>query len=154
MSKLTRKDYPLAETQPDAVKGRRGKALADITLDAVLAGKVDMDDLRITPDALRSQADIACDAGRPTLARNFERAAELVDVPQDVIMRVYELLRPGRAKSKAELQDAARMMRETYGATGIAAFIEEAAQSYDERGLFTFRILTPQTQGAAATFRF
>lgn len=139
MSKLTRKDYPLAETRPDAVKGRRGKALADITLDALLAGEVDMDDLRITPEALRAQADIARDAGRPTLARNFERAAELVDVPQDVIMGAYELLRPGRAKSKAELMDAARMMRETYAAAGIAAFIEEAAETYDERGLFTFR---------------
>ena len=37
------------------------------------------------------------------LAGNFERAAELVDVPQDFIMQVYELLRPGRAKDKAPL---------------------------------------------------
>ena len=42
------------------------------------------------------------------LAANFERAAELVDVPQDVVMAVYELLRPGRAKDKAPLLDAAR----------------------------------------------
>ena len=99
----TRADYPLAETQPQAVIGPRGKRLTDVTLDAVLAGDVTMEDLRITPAALQAQGEIARDAGRPTLAENFERAAELVAVPQDVIMRIYELLRPGRAKSRQQL---------------------------------------------------
>ena len=98
-----------------------------------------MDDLRITPEALKSQAEIARDAGRPTLARNFERAAELVEVPQDVIMAVYELLRPGRAASKEQLLQTAGMLRETYGAVLMAAFVEEAATTYEERGLFTYR---------------
>lgn len=134
-----RADYPLAETQPDAVTGQRGKRLSDITLDAVLAGDVTMEDLRITPDALRAQAEISRDASRPTLALNFERAAELVGVPQDFIMEVYELLRPGRAKSKQQLLDAASKMHDTYGADRIARFIEEAAATYEERGLFTYR---------------
>ena len=108
----TRADYPLAETQPGAVTGKRGKALPEITLDAVLAGDVTMEDLRITPQALQAQADVARDAGRPTLALNFERGAELVEVPQEFIMQVYELLRPGRAKSKEELLEAAATMRE------------------------------------------
>ena len=34
------------------MKGARGKKLADITLDAVLAGDVTIEDLRITPTAL------------------------------------------------------------------------------------------------------
>ena len=89
-----RKDYPLAETRPGSVTGKRGKALSGITLDAVLAGEVTMEDLRITPRALQAQAEIAEDVGRRTLAANFRRAAELVDVPQDFIMEVYELLRP------------------------------------------------------------
>jgi propanediol dehydratase small subunit len=135
----TRADYPLAETQPGAVTGKRGKALPEITLDAVLAGEVTMEDLRITPQALQDQADVARDAGRPTLALNFERGAELVDVPQDFIMRVYELLRPGRARSKDELLEAAATMRDTYKAERIARFIEEAAETYEARGLFTFR---------------
>ena len=135
----TRADYPLAETQPGAVTGKRGKALPEITLDAVLAGDVTMEDLRITPQALQAQADVARDAGRPTLALNFERGAELVDVPQDFIMQVYELLRPGRAKSKEELLEAAATMRGTYKAERIARFIEEAAETYEARGLFTFR---------------
>jgi len=135
----SRKDYPLAETQPDAVTGPRGKRLSEITLDAVLDGSVTMEDLRITPGALRAQGGIARDAGRATLAENFERAAELVDVPQDVIMQVYELLRPGRARTKQQLLDAARMLRETHGAQRMADFIEEAAHAYEARGLFTFR---------------
>jgi glycerol dehydratase small subunit/propanediol dehydratase small subunit len=134
-----RADYPLAETQPQSVIGPRGKRLSDVTLDAVLDGSVTMEDLRITPEALLAQAEIARDAGRPTLAENFERAAELVNVPQDVIMQVYELLRPGRAKTKQQLLDAARMLREEHAATRMAAFVEEAAATYDERGLFTFR---------------
>ena len=138
-AKLTVADYPVAEKRPELVKGRGGKPLAAITLDAVVAGEVNLDDLRITPDALLRQAEIARDAGRGTLAANFERAAELCDVSQDFIMRVYELLRPGRARDKAPLLDAAKTLRETYGATGMAAFVEEAAAVYERRGLFTYR---------------
>jgi len=136
---MKRADYPLAETAPHDVKGQRGKAYVDITLDAVISGDVTMEDLRITPGALRAQASIARDVNRPTLAKNFERAAELVGVPQEFIMQCYELLRPGRAKSKDDLLAAARTMRDTYKATDIAAFIEEAAQAYEERGLFVKR---------------
>jgi glycerol dehydratase small subunit/propanediol dehydratase small subunit len=135
----TRADYPLAETQPEAVKGQRGKALPEITLEAVLSGAVTMEDLRITPEALHAQAEISRAVGRPTLGKNFERAAELVNVPQDIIMQTYELLRPGRARSKAQLLAAAALMRETYKAERIAAFIEEAADTYEQRGLFTYR---------------
>jgi glycerol dehydratase small subunit/propanediol dehydratase small subunit len=135
----TRADYPLAETQADAVVGPRGRRLSDITLDAVLDGSVTMADLRITPEALRAQAEISRDAGRPTLALNFERASELVNVPQDVIMQVYELLRPGRARTKQQLLDTAAMLSTQYGAMRIAAFVEEAAEIYEQRGLFSFR---------------
>ena len=137
--KLTVADYPLAEKRPDLVTGKGGKPLEAITLDAVVGFEAGLDDLRVTPDALRRQAEIARDAGRATLAANFERAAELCDVPQDFIMEVYELLRPGRAKDKAPLIEAARVLRETYGAGRMASFVEEAAQVYERRGLFTYR---------------
>lgn len=132
-------DYPLAETRPDTIRGKNGLALADITLDAVLAGHVTMEDLQITPHALRDQADIAVDAGRPTLGLNFARAAELVAVPQDLIMSTYALLRPGRAKSKQDLLDRAHLLRHTHNAPAIADFITEAAEIYDKRGVFTYR---------------
>jgi propanediol dehydratase small subunit len=137
--RLTTNDYPLAEKRPDLVRTRGGKKLDDLTLAALEAGEVALEDLRITPRALRQQAEIALAAGRPTLARNFERASELVDVPQDVILRIYELLRPGRAKGTADLLDAAQLLRETYKAERMAAFIEEAAQVYERRGLFSKR---------------
>ena len=132
-------DYPLAETRPERVRALSGKPMAAITLDAVLAGEVGMDDLRIDAEALRQQAAIARAAGRPTLARNLERGADLVAVPQDVIMRMYDLLRPGRARSKDELLAAARTLHDDYGAATVASFVEEAAEVYERRGLFTYR---------------
>ena len=138
-AKLTIADYPLAETRSDKIRGQRGKSLDDITLDAVIAGKVTMEDLRITPQALADQAEISRAAKRPTLALNFERAAELVGVPQDFIMSSYEMLRPGRAKSKEQLLEVAMTFRQTYKAKRMANFIEEAADVYERRGLFTYR---------------
>jgi len=139
MMKLTKSDYPLAEKRPELIKGRGGKGLDDITLERLVAGDVSLDDLRITPAALRMQAEIAGAAGRDRLAGNFERAAELVAVPQEVLMEIYELLRPGRATDKAPLLTAAQKLRETYGATQMARFVEEAAEVYERRGLFTYR---------------
>ncbi len=135
----TAADYPLAENRPDVVETKEGKKLDDITLDGVLSDRITLEDLRITGRALRQQAEIAKAAGRPTLAQNFERGAELVEVPQDVIMRVYELLRPGRANSKDELVAAAKELRDIYGAEGVAAFIEEAADVYERRSLYKKR---------------
>ncbi len=139
MKKLTVADYPLAETCPDQIHGKRGIVLGDITLASVLAGEVTMADLQITPKSLLDQAEISADAGRSTLALNFQRAAELVDVPQELIMSTYELLRPGRARKKQELLDLAMLLRSQYGADGIAEFITEAAEIYEKRGLFTYR---------------
>ena len=137
--RLSIADYPLAEKHPEIVRGKRGKDLDEITLEALLEDRVTIEDLRITAAALRQQAEIARAAGRATLAANFERGAELVDVPQDTIMRIYELLRPGRAQSRDELLAAARELRDQYGAERMAAFVEEAASVYQRRGLFKKR---------------
>jgi propanediol dehydratase small subunit len=132
-------DYPLSERRPDLIKSRTGKALDAVTVESLSSGAATMEDLRITKDALLLQAEIAAAAGRPRLGANFERASEMVDVPQDFLLRAYELLRPGRAKSKQELLDAARTFRETHQAERVAAFLEEAAEVYERRGLFQFR---------------
>lgn len=137
--KLTTADYPLAEKRPEIVKGKRGKGLDEITLARLVSGEVTLEDLSITKRALNQQAEIARDAGRVTLAQNFERAADLVEVPQDTIMRIYELLRPGRAESKDQLIGAANDLEKTYGAATMAAFIREAAEIYERRGLFRRR---------------
>jgi propanediol dehydratase small subunit len=137
--KLTVADYPLSEKRADLIRTRTGKPLGAITVAALRAGAATMEDLRITREALLLQAEIAAAAGRPRLGSNFERAAEMVDVPQDFLLQAYELLRPGRAKSKQELLDAARTFRETHKAERVAAFLEEAAEVYERRGLFQFR---------------
>lgn len=137
--KLTAEDYPVAEHRPDLVRGARGKGLDDVTLATLHDGQSSMEDLRITPEALRQQAAISRDAGRPKLADNFERAAEMAMIPQDVIMSYYELLRPGRAKDRQVLLDAAARLRSDYDAPLMAGFVEEAADVYERRGLFKFR---------------
>ena len=137
--KLTQKDYPIAETQPSKVKGKRGIALSELTMDAVLEGRVALEDLQITPEALLKQAEIAKSVGRATLSGNFERAAEMNKLPNSEVMVIYELLRPGRAGSKSALLEAAQKIRSRYSAEGLAEFIEEAAEFYDKRGLFKKR---------------
>ena len=137
--KLPRADYPLAENRAELVRGRRGKALDAVTLAALDSGEVDMEDLRITSAALEMQAEIARAANRDRLAENFERASELVEIPQDYLMRIYELLRPGRARNQDALLEVAGDLRRTYGATRMAGFLEEAAEVYEARGLFTSR---------------
>ena len=81
-------DYPLANKHPDWVKTATNKTLDDLTLANVLNGSVTSQDLRITPEILRIQASIARDAGRPLLAINCERAAELTAVPDDKVLDI------------------------------------------------------------------
>jgi len=105
----------------------------DGMLAGVRDGTVTMADFRITPDTLRHQADVARAHENPQLAENFERAAELVDVPDDDVLALYELLRPRRATA-AELEQAAAGL-ETRGAIRNAALVREAAAVYARRGL-------------------
>ncbi|MDQ0347134.1 diol dehydratase small subunit [Ancylobacter vacuolatus] len=131
--------YPVAEKAPERVQTPTGKPLSALTLEAVLAGEIGAEDIAITPEALMLQAKIARAAGRETLAANFERAADLVGVPQELILDTYELLRPGRAGNAQQLLDRAALLRRDYGATRVAALIEEAAAVYARRGLFVKR---------------
>jgi propanediol dehydratase small subunit len=121
--------YPLSEKQPERLKAPSGLAFADITLQAVLDGKVQMSDLRVTAEALELQARLAETAGRPQLAANFRRAAELAQVPEDKIMLIYNALRPGRATAQ-ELQRLADSLEQEFKAHRCAQFIREAAQAY------------------------
>lgn len=136
---FTARDYPVAETAPDRVTGQRGRTLNELTMEAVLKGEIGMEDLRITEEALMRQAAIARSVERSALASNFERAAEMTRLPQDEIMAIYELLRPGRAASQQELTEAAARLRNTYDAPRLAAFVEVAAALYGRRSLYRTR---------------
>ena len=131
--------YPVGEKQPDRVRTRNGHALGDLTLENLLAGQVDSSDFGITAEGLRLQAVIAERAGRSNLAQNLRRGAELVAIPDAVLLDIYELLRPGRAQSADELRVAANQLRDTYGAKETASLIEEAALVYERRGIFQRR---------------
>jgi len=124
-------EYPLAENHPELLSTPTGIPFRDITLEAVAEGRIGMDDLRITTAALELQARIAEDAGRAQLAENFRRAAELVRVPEEKILQIYEALRPGRA-GVAALEVLARELERDYSAPRCAAFLRDAAQAYAE----------------------
>ena len=126
--------YPLRENAADTLRAHSGRPLHEISAEAVSAGEVDGADLRIHADTLRQQADIARAGGFPQLAANLLRAAELTDVPNDELLRIYETLRPERA-SYAELLRLADYLEATYSARENAAFVREAAAVYRERGL-------------------
>ena len=126
--------YPLRDNAADELRTFSERPLSDITAEAIARGELSGDDLRTHADALRLQARIAQDAGYPQLAGNLSRAAELTSVPNDELLKVYELLRPDRATHE-ELTRLADYLESTYGATENAAFIREAAETYRERNL-------------------
>ena len=131
--------YPVGEKNPDRVRTRNGRPLRDLTLDNLLAGHVAASDFGITAEGLRLQAAIAERAGRPNLAQNLRRGAELVEIPDDVLLDIYELLRPGRAQSADDLRAAADKLRAAYGAKETASLLEEAALVYERRAVFQRR---------------
>jgi propanediol dehydratase small subunit len=119
-------EYPLSERIPEKLRTPTGLAFNDISLDAVLEGKVSMEDLRVTAEALELQAQVAEQVERRQLAENLRRAAELVNVPEHEILEIYAALRPGRATA-ADLHRTADRMESRYGARLCAALIREAA---------------------------
>ena len=119
-------NYPLSERIPEQLKTPTGLAFDEITLDAVLEGRVGMEDLRVTAEALELQAQVAGQSGRRQLAENLRRAAELVQVPEEEILEIYNTLRPGRA-TPGDLHRTAARIESRYGATLCAALIREAA---------------------------
>lgn len=128
-----REHYPLAEKHPEMIHTNTGKALSSLTFDKVKSGELTPEDFRISSATLELQAQVAEDAGRPTLARNLRRAAELVAVPDERLLSIYNALRPYRS-TKAELYDIAAELEGTYGATVSAGFVREAADVYEARG--------------------
>jgi len=119
--------YPLSEHHAGELRTPGGIPLDEITLDGVLEGGIGMDDLRITAGALELQAEIAEAAGRTQLAENLRRAAELVNVPEDRILAIYEALRPGRADA-ASLNALAAELERDYAAPRCARLLRDAVE--------------------------
>lgn len=63
----------------------------------------------------------------------MRRAAELIKVPDDELLDVYNAMRPYRS-TKAELYTIADKLEKDYGCVVNAKFIREAADVYEKRG--------------------
>ena len=127
-----KKDYPLSQNRPDLVRSATGLALNEITLEKAASGKLTFDDVRIRPETLEYQAQIAESAGRPHLARNLRRAAEMTRIPDARVLEIYNALRPYRS-TKQELLDIASELENKYQAKICANFVREAAKVYEQR---------------------
>ncbi len=126
--------YPLGEYEKDKISSKTGKRLEDITLSEVMKNHVSSEDIKISKDTLKAQGRIAKEAGNAPMEMNFARAAELVDVPDDIILQMYDKLRPNRS-TKSELLSMAQELSEKYNAQNCAKLVLEAAEVYEKRGV-------------------
>ena len=122
--------YPLMQTAADSLRAGSGRPMREITTEHDLS----MADLQISAGTLRAQAAVAREAGYAPLAENLTRAAELTAVPNAEVLRMYQLLRPGRA-TLAELLALAETLEAQYAAPACARLVREAAEVYRTRGL-------------------
>jgi propanediol dehydratase small subunit len=122
-------EEPLSRTRTHT-----GKALNDLTMDAVLDGSVGEQDFRIGASTLLRQAQAAESAGYPQLAQNLRRAAELTNISNQEVLDIYNTLRPGRT-SYAELCALAERLEQELAAPLTASLVREAAEAYLARGL-------------------
>lgn len=125
--------YPLSASGRDAVRTVTGTTISDLTLEAVLAGELGPEDVAVAPETLHLQAAFAEEGGNPQLAENLRRGAELVAFPDDELLRLYDMLRPGRSSAE-ELDSLAETLAER-GAERCAALVREARAAYVRRGL-------------------
>lgn len=126
--------YPLGEHERERIVSRTGKKLSDITLDEVLKGHISSDDIKIAPETLKAQGQVAKEAGNGPMEKNFERAAELTRVPDDIILKMYNKLRPNRS-TRQELEQMAQELQNTCQAPNCAQLVREAAEVYEKRGI-------------------
>lgn len=127
-------DYPLGVHRKDLLFTPTGKSVDEITIEAVVSGKVTAEDLRITPDTLRLQAQISEKVGRVQLGANLRRAAEMTAISDARVLEIYNALRPN-ASTKAELEAIATELATSYQAENLAALVREAAGVYERRDI-------------------
>ena len=127
-------NYPLGKNAADTITSKTGKKLSQITLEELKRGNVTADDIKISSEMLKRQGQVAKEADNPQMQANFDRAAELVNVPDDVILNMYNMLRPNRS-TKKQLILLAQELLEKYQAPHCAKLVLEAAEIYEKRGI-------------------
>ena len=126
-------EYPFGNKVPEKISTFSGKKLSDLTLDKVIKGEVTNDDIKISSETLEMQSDVAKSVNRGAFAKNLERAAELIEVPDDRVLEIYDSLRPYRS-TKQELLNIADELENQYNCNINAKFIRQAADVYEKRG--------------------
>lgn len=129
---VTVQDYPLAEKQADKIKTPTGKPFASLSYRDLIDGKLGAEDMRIAPETLELQAQVAESVGREAFAANLRRAAELIAVPDERLLEIYNALRPYRSTKQELLEIAAEL--DGYNASTSAGLVREAAEVYEKRG--------------------
>ncbi|MCT4599230.1 MAG: diol dehydratase small subunit [Vallitalea sp.] len=124
-------EYPLPK---DKVKSNTGKKLDDINMNNVLNGTITPEDIKISKETLKLQGEIAKQAGKKQLQQNFDRASELINVEDDLILEIYDKLRPNRA-TKDELLQYVNVLETKYKANKCADFLRDAIEVYERRGI-------------------
>jgi propanediol dehydratase small subunit len=118
---------------PSTIRSRSGRSLDELTIEAVRKRTLAINDFAISRAQLEAQARAAQADGHPQLAESLRRAAEMTALSNERVMRIYEMLRPGRASG----DELARLAGElaALGMPRLAAFVAEAADAYRARGL-------------------
>lgn len=126
-------NYPLSKSNIN-IRSRSGKSIKEITIDEVINGKVTGEDIKISKETLRLQGEFAKSEGRIQLGENFERASELVDIPDEELLIIYNMLRPNRS-TEEELLLKAIEVKEKYNAISCSNLIIDAVNVYKKRGI-------------------
>jgi len=130
-ARLDASSYPLGIKRKDLVRSATGLGLDDITLEKVVAGEIQFEDIKTRPETLALQTEIAESVSRPNLAQNLKRAGEMTQIPDARILEMYNNLRPYRA-TKQELLSMADELEQQYQAAACAALVREAADVYEK----------------------
>ncbi|MBC3803888.1 diol dehydratase small subunit [Acetobacterium fimetarium] len=129
---VSKADYPIGDKRPELIHSVSGKALKELTLDKLLSGELKPEDLRISPETLELQAQVAESVKRGAFALNLRRAAELIAVPDARLLEIYNALRPYKS-TKDELLAIAAELKNQYNAPISASLVAEAAEVYYAR---------------------
>jgi propanediol dehydratase small subunit len=119
-------------TQP--IRTLSGKNIDEIDMQKILSGELSTEDLRISAQTLRMQAEAAEKAGYRQVAQNLRRAAELTGISNDELFEIYDQLRPGRARYE-QLLALAQRLETTHRAPLTAAFVRHGAEIYHRCGV-------------------
>ena len=118
----------------DTIRTASGRFLDELNMEALCAGELTAEDFRISGETLRRQADASEAAGYWQLAENLRRAAELTAISNQEVFDMYKALRPNR-NTYDELITLADHLENDLDAPLTAAFVREAAEVYQKRGI-------------------